>query len=211
MLRWLFAKISAKDRPRTFTIHTYVEAELIDKRWGDSVRAVEDVIKHASSIYEKHFGIGFLLTGVESWELPKHIEKSTRADADEALRAMRQLRFHHNAEITLAFVHKSPVRSNFMKHGEEIGGFSDAYSGCAIIGYLFRPSAVLIVTLHEIGHLFGAKHSVSSLEPSVMDWHPFTPEEHPHTFDKKSVRAILVNKHRLLLRSGSCVFSSWWL
>lgn len=171
---------------REITVLILVDQELYAEKEKIEVEAdILNLIWEASKKFEKEFSITFKVVNFEPWLTT--IEKELDIQAAYLL---LQKATHNSADIVLAFTHKDVFVKMQDLNGREVrvhsGGYAIICGRKAIIGLKGTPRLHL---LHELGHLFCAKHTQ---ELSVMNGEVMETED----FDEKNSAVIRENRNK---------------
>jgi hypothetical protein len=163
-------------------------------RWHDEVRGL---VEAASDHFEKEFGIRFVTAKVSAWPETAKIS-STRLLLN---RLMEEVPLHDgddDYDVVIAFT-AEPVniyvggRARVDRVGDcrqGLGNYvvSAVFTRFDYQGRLAEPSLDVIALVHELGHIFGARHN---REPGSIMHEDF---DYRSEFDKTSREVILGNK-----------------
>lgn len=191
---------------RKVSIVFLVDGELVAAADTQSVRAkieaeqvkakIRKIVADGSKVYEKEFGISFVVEGMESWDFPAG---QTEVNADKTLRAAALIADSEAADITIAITKKPFFRCYPAEKGEEVIEVSGCDKGekkKVIAGYAYRSGNAALIALdkgdgvfiHEMGHIFGAEHTS---EDSIMN-----DKKIGKSFDARNRNIILRNRTR---------------
>ena len=197
---WLFlpcfltscALIDSSTPPRIVRVKAVADRELREKdpRWQDTVRGLVDA---ASDIFERDFGIQFKVLAVEPWPL-----QETTALTAVMLQALKEKVSLNGEDLVIGFTGQRINRLRGRGRVDRIGSCREGL-GNYLVGQVSRPfrypgkpeepETDLLLLVHELGHIFGAEHTVDPL--SIMNEDFFG---HGTDFDAKSRSVIAANK-----------------
>jgi len=177
--------------PRIVRVKALADRALREKdpRWEDTVHGLVDA---ASDIFERDFGIQFKVLAVEPWPL-----QETTPLTSVMLQALKEKVPLDGEDLVIGFTGQRVDRSRGRGQVDRIGDCREGL-GNYLVGQVSKPfrypgkpdspETDLLLLVHELGHIFGARHTVDTL--SIMN------EEFGYRteFDVKSRSIIAANK-----------------
>lgn len=195
--------VLAQEEIRVVSISVLVDRDSIIKAPGESTASVIGAIKDSSKFFKKEFGIVFQIIRVDFWKFSAF---KTEFDRKIAMDNLKNESNSNGSDLTLAFTTKEvfdpieEISDGIVVTGkQQFDGFADRLSGTAIIRLFFSfegNKRTKQITLHELGHLFGAEHSWDV--KSVMNQRGGS-----ERFDEISAKTIKENRQKRFSKGGS--------
>lgn len=154
--------------PRNITVTVFADSELLEKNAEQTEREIKEIIEFVANIFKKEFGAILVLRTIKPWEFPRG---ETEINASKALLDIQQKPEYKDSDIILGFTKKNLYRMRTVTNDDALVQQKEYIKGLA---FILDKVAIIpndkLITLHEVGHAFGADHGKDS--SSVMYQYP---------------------------------------
>lgn len=182
------APVFTQEPPRIVTVTVLVDGT---DNVVTTMLFLHDVFFGVSKVFQKEFGVKFKIVEFNAglWHSP-----SNDFDGNEELVRIAELAFSKESDIVVAFTTKNFYGDCFVEIDGDLISTKKQFGGLAVLGgrhsIVHLEERSELVLIHELGHLFGATHS---LEPnSIMN----ADEIKTLLFDSKTKEVINANRNR---------------